>query len=123
MTTQQDVKTRLKTFALRIIRMYVKLPKTDAVAQVLGKQVLRSGTSAGAIFCEAYRARSPAEFSSKTGESLMELEETAYWLDLIVESGTVPMKKMEDLLSETNQLIAILTTINKKTKMVLKHER
>ncbi|MEK7674883.1 MAG: four helix bundle protein [Verrucomicrobiota bacterium] len=112
----EDLKIRTKRFALRIIRMYVALPKSNTVAQVLGKQVLRSGTSVGANYREASRGRSKAEFISKIGDCLKEIEETAYWLDLLVESGVVTATKMAELLDETNQLTAILTTIDKKSK-------
>ena len=111
----EDLKPRTKKFALRIIRMFTALPKTD-VARVLGRQVLRSGTSVGANYREAYRARSGAEFASKMGDCLKELEETEYWLELLVDSGTVSSRKMAALLQETNELLAILTTISKKTK-------
>ena len=111
-----DLKPRTKTFALRVIRMYSALPKDDTVAQVLGKQVLRSGTSVGANYCEASRARSKAEFISKVGDSLKEIEETEYWLELLVESGGIPAPKMADLLDETRQLIAIFTAVNKNSK-------
>src|ERR1019366_1869502 len=106
----QDLKPRTKTFALRVIRMYSKLPKNDTVAQVLGKQVLRSGTSVGANYREASRGRSKAEFISKIGDCLKEIEETEYWLELVVGSGCVPAGKMDGLLDETRQLIAIFTT-------------
>src|SRR5258706_15750776 len=112
----QDLKPRTKTFALRIIQMYSKLPKHDVVAQILGKQVLRSGTSVGANYREASRGRSKAEFISKVGDSLKEIEETEYWLELLVESGCVPASKMAELLDETRQLIAIFTTIDKNSK-------
>ena len=112
----EDLKIRTKRFALRVIRMYAALPKNDTVAQVLGKQVLRSGTSVGANYREASRGRSKAEFTAKIGDCLKEIEETAYWLELLVESGIVPTAKMAELLDETNQLTAILTTINKKSK-------
>ena len=111
-----DLKPRTKEFALRVIRMYSKLPKNDAVAQVLGKQVLRSGTSVGANYREASRGRSKAEFISKIGDCLKEIEETDYWLELLVDSGVVPSAKMADLLDETRQLIAIFTTIEKRAK-------
>ena len=75
----RDLKQRTKAFALRIVRMYSALPK-EAVAQVLGKQVLRSGTSVGANYREANRGRSKAEFIAKMGDCLKELEETEYWL-------------------------------------------
>ena len=70
----QDLKPRTKAFALRVIRMYSKLLKRDTIAQVLGKQVLRSGTSVGANYREASRARSKAEFISKIGDCLKEIE-------------------------------------------------
>jgi four helix bundle protein len=99
--------------------MYSKLPKSDPVAQVLGKQALRSGTSTGANYREASRGRSKAEFISKIGDSLKEIEETEYWLELLVDSGCVPGPKMADLLDETRQLIAIFTTIDKHAKRTL----
>lgn len=112
----QDLKPRTKAFALRIIRMYTTLSKPDTVAQVLGKQVLRSGTSVGANYREANRARSKAEFISKIGDCLKEIEETEYWLELLIDSGCVAKRKMNELLDETRQLIAIFTTINKNSK-------
>lgn len=112
----QDLKLRTKSFALRVIRMYSKLPKSDTVAQVLGKQVLRSGTAVGANYREASRGRSKAEFISKIGDCLKEIEETEYWLELLVDSGCVPRPQMADLLDENRQLIAILTTISKRAK-------
>jgi len=112
----QDLKPRTKTFALRVIRMFCKLPKNDVVAQVLGKQALRSGTSVGANYREASRGRSKAEFISKIGDSLKEIDETSYWLELLVDSGCVSEKKMVSLLDEANQLNAIFTTIDKKAK-------
>ena len=112
----QDLKPRTKAFALRVIRMYSKLPKSDTVAQVLGKQVLRSGTSVGANYREASRVRSKPEFISKVGDWLKEIEESEYWLEPLVDSGCVRAKKMTDLLDETRQLIAIFTTIDKRSK-------
>jgi four helix bundle protein len=90
----QDLKPRTKAFALRIIRMYSELPKNDTVAQVLGKQVLRSGTSVGANYREAPGGRSKAEFISRIGDCLKEIEETEYWLELLVDSGCVSAAKM-----------------------------
>jgi len=112
----QDLKQRTKAFALRIIRMYSKLPKNDTVAQVLGKQVHRAGTSVGANYREASRGRSKAEFTSKIGDCLKEIDETEYWLELLVDSGCVTATKMAGLLDETNQLLAIFTTIAKRSK-------
>jgi four helix bundle protein len=112
----QDLKPRTKAFALRGIKMYSKVPKNDTVAQALGKQVLRSGTSVGANYREANRARSKAEFSFKIGGRLKEAEETEYWLELLVDSGCVRLPKMVGLLDETRQLIAMFTTIDKNSK-------
>lgn len=110
-----DLRLRTKQFALRIIRMFVSLPKTE-VARVLGRQVLRSGTSVGANYREGYRARSKAEFISKLGDCLKELEETSYWLELLIESGTLAEPKLSALLQETHELTAIFTTISKRAK-------
>jgi four helix bundle protein len=112
----QDLKPRTKAFALRVIRMYSKLAKNDTIAQVLGKQVLRSGTSVGANYREASRSRSKSEFISKIGDCLKDIEETEYWLELLVDSGCISAAKMAELLDETRQLIAIFTTIYKRSK-------
>jgi four helix bundle protein len=99
--------------------MYGSLPNTT-VAQVIGRQVLRSGTSPGAHYREAYRSRSPAEFISKIEGGLQELEETVYWLELLIESDTVPGHLLAPLIEETNELIAIFTASAKTAK---KHKR
>ncbi len=111
----KDSKQRTKDFALRIIRLYGALP-THVPAQVLGRQVLRSGTSTGAHYREACRARSNAEFASKIDVLLQELDETQYWMELLVEAGMIQAKKMEALHRETDELISIFTTIVKKVK-------
>jgi len=110
-----DLKWRTKQFGLRIIRLYSALPKTD-VAQVLGKQVLRSGTSVGAHYREGVRSRSTAEFISKLEGGLQELEETAYWLELISEAETFPAARLVDLQREVEELLAIFTTCVKNAK-------
>lgn len=111
----QDLILRTRNYALRIIRLYPSLPKT-VEAQVLGKQLLRCGTSVGAQYREAKRAKSDADFINKLESSLQELEETAYWLELISAAGILQSEEMIDLLSETNELIAIFTSIVKKVK-------
>jgi four helix bundle protein len=110
-----DLRLRTKQYALRIIRLYTALPQQVEV-QVIGKQFLRSGTSIGAHYREACRGRSDAEFLSKVGLALQELDETAYWLELLVESNIAPSVKIIDLQQETNELIAIFTAISKKVK-------
>jgi four helix bundle protein len=110
-----DLRVRTKQFALRVIRLFGALPKRID-AEVIGKQVLRSGTSVGANFREAHRARSDAEFLSKLGDCLKELEETCYWLELLVESEIFRGDRLASLQDECNQLVAIMTTIAKKVK-------
>jgi four helix bundle protein len=104
-----DLADRTKLYARRIIRLVSCLPKS-VVAQVLGKQVLRSGTSVGANYREASRARSKAEFIAKMGDCLKELGESEYWLDLLSEENVVPPAKLAPLLEETRELIAIFVT-------------
>jgi len=111
----RDLKERTKTFALRIIRLYSALPETT-VAQVLGKQILRSGTSVGAHYREASRARSTAEFVSKLNGGLQELEETAYWLELLVGADVLDADRVRSLTQEVDELTAILVTLIKKAK-------
>ncbi len=111
----RDLRDRTKAFALRVIRLYAALPKTTQ-AQVLGKQLLRSGTAIGANFREAYRARSDAEYLAKLGDCLKEADETAYWLELLVESKVVGAPRLAPMLDECNQLMAILVAIVKKLK-------
>ena len=105
----EDLRTRTRTYANRIIKLYVALPKTTE-AQVIGKQILRSGTSVGAHYREGSRARSVAEFKSKLGGAQQELEETAYWLELLGDNEIVPRERLEDLENETDELARILTT-------------
>jgi four helix bundle protein len=112
---KDDLRQRTKSFALRVIKLYESLPRSGS-AHVLAHQLLRSSTSVGANFREAHRARSDAEFLAKIGDSLKELEETAYWLELLVESGAVSERKLESLRDETSQLTAILTSIAKKIR-------
>ena len=112
---EKDLRDRTKRFALRIIEMFPVIPKT-AEAQVLGKQVLRSGTSVGANYREAYRGRSKAEFISKCGDSLRELEETAYWLELLIETKIVRAENLSALRQECDELIAIFVTILRRSK-------
>ena len=109
------MKKRTKEFALKIVRLYSDLPKRRD-AQVLGDQVLRSGTSVGAHFREAQRAKSNADFISKVEGGMQELEETMYWLELLEETGLLPRDKLEPLRKEANELMAIFVTIVRKTK-------
>jgi four helix bundle protein len=93
---RNDLRERTTEFALRIIRLYTSLPKITE-AQVLGKQVLRSGTSIGAQFRESQRAKSDPDFINKLEGSLQEADETAYWLELLAKSNIAPAEKIEPL--------------------------
>lgn len=137
-----DLVGRTKGFALRVVRLFGALPRSTE-AQVLGKQLLRSGTSVGANYREAQRARSKAEhgshgmasgslqilqpigemsgkrtrqFISKIGDCLKELDESAYWLELLCDAKILPPPRLADLQQECNQLLAIFTTISKRAK-------
>ena len=111
----QDLRVRTKAFALRVIRLYTALPKSPD-AQVLGKQLLRSGTSVGAHYHEACRAKSDADFISKIESGLQELEETTYWLELISEAGFFTEERLKPLHNESEELIAMFVTMVKNVK-------
>ena len=115
MNAEKDLAARTKLFARRVIRLFCALPKATA-PQVLGKQVLRSGTSVGANYREANRARSKAEFIAKIGDCLKEADETLYWLELLMEEGFVPAKRLQPLVKEADELVAIFTTISKRAR-------
>lgn len=115
----KDLKDCTKQFALQIIHFYSALPKTS-VAQVVGKQFLRSGTSVGANYREACRARSNAEFISKLNVSLQGLEETLYWLELLDESNISHSKSPTPITAEVDELISILVSMVSIIKKVSK---
>jgi len=119
MQNMKDLKDRTKNFALRIIRMYSSLPKSTE-AKIMGTQVLRSGTSVGANYREAYRSKSKAEFIAKMGDCLKELDETTYWFLLLIEGEILSENKLSGLLQESKELTAIFVTIIKNTKTNLK---
>ena len=104
----KELQDRSQQFALRVVRMFRALPRADE-ARILGKQVLRSGTSVAANYRAACRARSRAEFAAKIGVVVEEADETVFWLELLVEAGIVPASKMTELLAEANELLAIFS--------------
>ncbi|MBF2019460.1 MAG: four helix bundle protein [Hydrococcus sp. C42_A2020_068] len=112
---KHDLRKRTKDFAIQIIILYSNLPKTTE-ASVMGKQILRSGTSVGAHYREATRARSTAEFISKIEGGLQELEETVYWLELLTETNTVNTAKTQNLFQEAEELMRILVASVKTAK-------
>jgi four helix bundle protein len=108
-----ELKARTKTFALRIIKMSCQIPKNDDAGRVIGRQILRSGTSVAANYRASCRARSRAEFIAKIGTVEEESDETALWLELLIESGILPEKKLSALLAEANALTAIMASSRK----------
>ena len=108
------MKQRTKVFALRIIKLVNSLSK-ELVARRLGDQLLRSGTSVAANYRAACQARSRADFISKLGIVEEEADESALWLELLIESGLVPQLRLEKLLDEANQLTAIIVASRKST--------
>ena len=112
---RKEMFLRTKRFALGVIRLYSALPRTT-VSQVLGRQVLRSGTSVGAHYREACRAKSRADFISKIEGALQELDETAYWLELLQEVYAEKSGQAQRLIAETNELISIFVTVVRSVK-------
>src|SRR5215213_10212801 len=106
MTKQEILKNRTKQFAIRIVKLFRALPKNDE-ARIIGKQVLRSGTSVAANYRAVCRARSNAEVISKIGSVVEEADETVFWLELLVETEIIGIQKMESLINEANELLAI----------------
>ena len=109
----KDLKDRTRDFSLRLIRLCAALP-ANRTSDVIARQLLRSGTSPGAHFREALRARSKAEYVAKMNGGLMELEETLYWLEIVEVANLVSSQKLEAIKSETNDLIAIFVSLIKK---------
>jgi len=115
MKINNSLRERTKSFALRIINLVEALPK-GRIAEVIGRQLLRSGTSVGANYRSACRAKSPADFIAKMGIVEEETDETIYWLELLVVSGLVNKKDITDLLDEANQLLAMTVSSIKTAK-------
>ena len=110
-----DLKDRTRDYALRIIRLYGALPKKTE-SQVIGRQMLRSGTAVGANYREGVRARSKAEYAAKLNLGLMELEETLYWLELLEHAKVISAARLAPLKAETCELCAIFVTLIKRAR-------
>jgi four helix bundle protein len=107
----EELRSRCKRFASEVIRLYIGLPKSREEVSVLGKQLLRSGTSVAAHAREASRARSEAEFCSKLDGLLQEADESQLWLELLREDCGITMESIPKLHSESEELLAIFTSI------------
>jgi four helix bundle protein len=112
---EHELRDRTKQFALRIIRLYGALP-TSSEGQVIGKQLLRSGTSVAANYREASRARSDSELISKLSIVEQELDESLLWMELLVESGIVPEGRLADLTVECDDLLRMTVASIKTLK-------
>lgn len=110
-----DLKIRTKEYALAVIRLFGELLKR-AETQIIGRQLLRCGTSVGAQYREASRAKSNPDFISKIEGSLQELEETEYWLELLCESGFVAEERLTAVKKETGELKGIFVSIVRNIK-------
>jgi len=106
---------------LRIVRLYTALPKRSE-SQIIGKQILRSGTAVGANYREGLRARSKSEYAAKLNIGLMELEETMYWLELVEGAGIVSSSRLALLKNETSELTAIFVALIKMARSKAKAE-
>jgi four helix bundle protein len=109
---ESDLKQRTKRFALDVIALVEGLPKEET-CRILGRQLLRAGTSVGANYRSANRAKSPADFVSKMGWVEEEADECGYWLELLVDAGKIHPQKAAPLLGESGELVAIaVSSIN-----------
>lgn len=109
---EDELKQRTKQFALKVIKLVGLLPRSIE-GQVIGKQIIRSATSVGANYRAVCRSRSKAEFIAKLGIVEEEADETAYWLELIIEGGLLELAYVERLLREANEIVAIMAASRK----------
>ena len=114
--SNENLKQRTKQFALRVIKLVESLP-ADQTSRILGKQLLRSGTSVGANYRAASRSKSTADFISKMGTVEEEADESGYWMELLAEAGKVKPAKLSALMQEAGELTAIsVSSINTARK-------
>ncbi|PZR72013.1 MAG: four helix bundle protein [Chthoniobacterales bacterium] len=116
MRLSPELRERTKRYASAIVRLYVQLPRSRKEVEVLGHQLLRSGTSVAAQIRETSRARSDSEFCSKIDGALQEADESQLWLELLKEDCGISGEKIDTLHGETDQLIAIFVTMVSKTR-------
>jgi four helix bundle protein len=119
--TPSELKARSKEFALRVLKLTAALPKTIE-GRAIANQLVRSGTSVAANYRVACRARSRLEFVAKLGVALEEADETQLWLELVIAGKLVPAKRVQSLLDEANELVAILVASRKSAAANLKSE-
>ena len=113
---KDELKARTKTFALRVMKMIDHLPR-GIQGRVIGDQLMRSATSVAANYRATCRARSTAEFIAKLGNVLEEADESAFWLELIVEGKLLSAKRLSELIKEANELSAIIFSARRSAKL------
>jgi four helix bundle protein len=111
----EELKTRTRQFALRVIRLFASLPRTP-VGDVIGRQLLRAGTSVGANYRATCKSRSAAEFAARMGIVEEEADECVCWIDLLIESGTMSRQKVGALQKEAPELVAIAAASRKTSR-------
>jgi four helix bundle protein len=116
MRLSEELRQRARRFASAVIQLYVKLPQGRVEVDVLGRQLLRSGTSVAAHAREASRARSDLEFCSKLDGLLQETDESQLWLELLRDDCGIPSEIINPLWNEANELLAIFTTVVSKLR-------
>jgi four helix bundle protein len=119
---KRALRQRTKIYASAVVRFYCTLPKTREEVRVLGRQLLRSGTSVAANYREASRARSDSEFISKIEQCAQEADESMLWLELLHDDCDIQLDGLNWLLKESDELIAIFVTMSKKVKRRLEGE-
>ncbi len=119
---KKDLKRRTKAFAGAVVRFYISLDENREEIRILGKQLLRSGTSVAANYREASRARSDGEFISKIEQCAQEADESQLWLELLQDDCGVPADRVEPIWKEADELIAIFVSMSVKTKTRLQME-
>ncbi len=111
---------RTREFAIRVIRFVQSLPPGDT-ARVIGKQLLRAGTSVGANYRAAHRAKSVPHFISKMGDVEEECDECIYWMELAIEANLVKAARLKELMAEANEILSItVASINTAKKRLKK---
>jgi four helix bundle protein len=122
--TEEELKSRVKSIALRVIRLVQSLPK-NLTGEIIGRQLIRSATSVAANYYSACKARSKADFLNKLGIVEEEADETQFWIELIIESGLMKESRLNDLLGEFKEITAIMASSRITVKGLRKydHER
>jgi four helix bundle protein len=119
---EQQLKTRTKQFGLRVMKLVGALPE-NSVGRAIASQLIRSGTSVGANYRAACRGRSKAEFIAKLGIVVEEADESAYWLELIIEGDLLAANLIEALLQEANELTAIMVASRKSAQTSIENQK